>query len=145
MYCSNCGRENDDGVVFCSHCGKSPHEVAVKGSNTELAINWTIGLVRRCFRLVFVVMFWLTVISGMVGGAQAAQGIYVLKNTEYGLFSKSSYSGNEGGKLVYKIVGGALGLVGGFLVAVWVNGVVIILLNMDKNLQYLVDKEKAKA
>jgi len=28
MYCSNCGGENDDSVVFCSHCGKSPNEVA---------------------------------------------------------------------------------------------------------------------
>ena len=144
MYCSNCGKENDDGVAFCSQCGKSP-KVAVKGSNTELAITLTIGLVQGCFRLVFVIMFWLTVIGGMVSGAKAAQGIYTIKNTEYSFLSKSSYSGNETDETSTMIIGGLIGLVGGFLVAVWIGGVVATLLKMDKNLQYLADKEKAKA
>jgi len=134
MYCSNCGKENDDSVAFCAHCGKSPNEVVATDKGIERATgfakkatDFTVNLVQRCFPWVFAAMFWLTVIGGMVGGAKTAQGLYY-------------YRGDDGAM----IIGGLIGLVVGFLVAVSVNGVVATLLKMDKNLQYLADKEKTK-
>ena len=128
-YCSNCGRGNDDGAVFCAHCGKSPTEEAVKDKDTKVATGFTVELIRTCFPWMFAFMFWLTVIGGMIGGAKVAQGLY-----------PRNYD-DEIGTLV---VGGLIGLVVGFITAVWANGVVATLLKMDRNLQYLADKEKAK-
>ena len=54
------------------------------------------------------------------------------------------WRGNEDEKIVAIILGGFLGLIVGFLFAIWTNGVVAAILNIDANLQYLADKEKAK-
>jgi len=145
MYCSNCGKENDDGVAFCSQCGKSPTGMAVADKEPMMVTGFTVDLIRNCFPWVFAAMFWITVIGSMIGGAKAAQGIYTVMSTTYSIMSKSDYSGNEAGAFGAMIIGGLIGLVSGFLVAVYVNGVVATLLTMDKNLQYLADKEKAKA
>jgi len=127
MYCRNCGKENDDGVAFCSLCGKSPNEVAVTDKDPKA--GFTVELIRNCFPWVFAAMFWLAVIGGMIGGANIGRNL----------------AGYSDDKTTYMLVGGAIGLVVGFLIAVWSNGVVATLLKMDKNLQYLADKEKAKA
>jgi len=36
MYCSNCGKENDDNVAFCSSCGKSQNDVAIIDENKKM-------------------------------------------------------------------------------------------------------------
>jgi len=133
--CRYCGQENDDGVVFCSHCGKSPAGIVLADcENPKTAVNWTtVGLIQDCFPWVFTVMFWLTVIGGMIGGVQVAQGLYALSNPY----------GKGGGDVI--VVGGLIGLIIGFIIAVWSNGVVATLLEINKNLKCLADKEKTKA
>jgi len=133
MYCQNCGKENDDGVVFCSQCGKSPHAVTVTDTGAKAETGWTVELIRNCFPWVFVVMFWLSVGGAMIGGAKIARGLYALSNPY-----------DSGGGDGAMVVGGLIGLICGFIVAVWAGGVVATLLKMDRNLQYLADKEKAK-
>ena len=88
-----------------------------------------VDFVRDCFPWVFAIMFWLTVIGGMIGGANVAQGLLFREYED---------------KIGAMLIGGAIGLFVGFFVAVWTNGVVATLLKMDANLQYLADKEKAK-
>ena len=136
MYCCNCGKESADGIAFCLHCGKSPNEVVATNNDTKTtdkdvkkAINWTVNLVRGCFPWVFAIIFWLTVIGGMIGGGTAGKE-----------WDKNQYRYSSSGM----VVGALLGLVGGFLIAVSINGVVATLLKIDENLQYLADKEKAK-
>ena len=132
MFCANCGSNVENDVVFCPNCGKSPNEVVTTDKDTKIAVGFTVELIRNCFPWVFAAMFWLTVIGGMAGGAKTAQSLY-------DAFSR--YGDNEAGAMV---LGGLIGLVVGFLGAVWGGGVVATLLKMDKNLQYLADKEKAK-
>ena len=50
MFCVNCGKENDDGVVFCSNCGRPPKGVAVQ-RNTFPLTNFT------AFAIFMVIMF----------------------------------------------------------------------------------------
>ena len=93
--------------------------------NVTKTTSFTVDLVRGFFPLIFAIMFWLIVIGSMVGGAK--------------IFYESSR--HSGGAMVLGVL---LGLLCGFLVAVWINGVVATLLNIDGNLQYLADREKAK-
>jgi len=51
---------------------------------------------------------------------------------------------NEDLKTLAPLVGGLLGLIIGFLIAVSINGVVATILKMDENLQYLADRENER-
>ena len=105
----------------------------------------TIGFVRKCFPWIFAIMIWLTVIGGMIWGAETGGfGFcnHVLWNNGIRIYSD---------EVPYMIIGGAIGLVGGFLVAIWTSGLVATLLKMDEiiqymdtNLQDIADKGKAK-
>jgi len=128
MYCSNCGKENNDGVAFCSHCGKSPNGVAINYRQISTDwMKWTMGVVWGCFPWISVAMFWLIVIGSMMGGAKTAQDLYVF-----------------GGGIGAMVFGGLIGLLSGFIIAVWASGIVATLLEINKNLQRLADKEKAE-
>ncbi|MCL1856450.1 MAG: hypothetical protein FWF84_02245 [Kiritimatiellaeota bacterium] len=105
--------------------------------------GFTVDLIRTCFPWVFAAMFWLTVIGGTIGGVKMAHGLYVAKNMLYSSYGGSRYGGSEGGVLGAMVVGGVIGLIVSFITAVWANGVVATLLEINKNLKYLADKEKA--
>ena len=127
--------------------GKHKHPVKrremKKGNNIMLGI---IGLVEKCFPWVFALILWLIVIGGAVGGIKTAESLYAVKRTVYDSYGRERYSvvNHESDKSSYIIVGGAIGLISGFLAAVLVGGVVTTLLQIDENLQYLADKEKAR-
>ena len=90
--------------------------------------GFTIYLIRTCFPWIFAIMFWLIVFGGMVSGAKTAMDFADKKSEE----------------TIAAVLGGLFGLIGGFIVAVWAHGVVAAILNMDANLQYLAEREKAK-
>jgi len=95
-------------------------------NNNEQEVGFsTIGMIKNHFRWIFALMFWFTVIGAAIGG--------VVIGYSHPYADASTI-----------ITGGVIGLVAGFLIAVWAGGLVATLLNMDENLQYLADKEKAK-
>ena len=63
MYCSNCGKQNDEGVGFCSNCGKSMDSVSVdkknviatgNGNGHGACVSWAIlEIVSGIFSIVF--------------------------------------------------------------------------------------------
>jgi len=155
MVCPKCGHELRNDETICSHCDKGektigvcdkcglelkdrelpcPYCEAMKLSKIEYnTIEFsTIGLIRACFPWVFVVMFWITVIGGMIFGTNIVKNLSLLNNS------------SEVEKTIAVVLGGLVGLIGGFIVAVLTNGVVAAILNMDANLQYLAEREKAK-
>jgi len=118
------------------------------GNNKQVGFS-TIGLIRNWFPWLFVIMIWLTVIGGMICGVMI--GIELASATSIPHFASSSdpnfiakVNAQDLREISYPILGGVIGLVGGFLVAVWVGGIIATFLKISENLQYLVDKEKAK-
>ena len=76
MFCVNCGKENDDGVVFCSSCGKPPKGVAVSQRNTYPLTNFT----AKSFNVLFEVILWVILIGGVVvGGIIGYQASFLLR------------------------------------------------------------------
>jgi hypothetical protein len=71
MFCANCGAENDDGVAFCSLCGKSPNEVVVKNEEKKMENYPLINLSSKLFYQMFELVLWLFLIIGTVGGGIA--------------------------------------------------------------------------
>jgi hypothetical protein len=67
MICVNCGTENDDGVAFCSNCGKSPNAVALKVVNQQNSYPLS-NLTANLFRVLFEIILWIILIGGFVGG-----------------------------------------------------------------------------
>ena len=102
-----------------------------EGNDKQVGFS-TIGLIRDWFPSIFALMFWLNIIVATIGGAVVAHGISAIINN------------NRADEIFCAILGGIIGLIVGFLVSILANGIVATLLKMDENLQYLVDKEKAK-
>ena len=108
----------------------------------KMRTNGTIRMVKESFPYMVAIIFWFTVAGSTIGGAKVAQGLYVAVNTSYSYSHGDSYSGDKAGESSAMLLGGLLGLCGGFLIAIWTGGIAAILLTMDKNLQYLADKEE---
>ena len=123
------GANEGDGKMDNSN-SESPNEVVVNDMNFKVKSSWTIGIVRYCFPWVFSVSFWLLVIGSIIAGVNFSRIISI------GL--------NEDLKTLAPLVGGLLGLIIGFLIAVSINGVVATILKMDENLQYLADRENER-
>ena len=39
MFCPHCGKENEDGAVFCGECGKSMKAIAVKSVKNTTSVK----------------------------------------------------------------------------------------------------------
>jgi hypothetical protein len=100
MFCANCGTENDDGVAFCSKCGKSPNEVVVKNEEKKMENYPLINLSSKLFYPMFELVLWLFLIIGTVGGGIVG----------YWIGYAIAYSSGTGG-------GAFLGVIIGFFLA----------------------------
>lgn len=67
MFCVNCGTENDDGVVFCSNCGKSPKEVVVNQQNQSSGYPLT-KFLAKSYSVLFEIILWIILIGGIIVG-----------------------------------------------------------------------------
>ena len=69
MFCANCGEENDDGVIFCVKCGKSPtgEDVVVNQQSQQNGYPLS-NLTAKLFSVLFEIILWIILIGGIVGG-----------------------------------------------------------------------------
>jgi hypothetical protein len=100
MYCIHCGTKNDDGVAFCSKCGKSPDEVVIKNEERKMSDYPLINLSSKLFYPMFELVLWLFLIIGTVVGGIA------------GYFIGQLISHGDGG-----ITGAILGVIIGFFLS----------------------------
>jgi len=82
MFCANCGAENDDGVAFCSKCGKSPNGVVVKNEEKKMENYPLINLSSKLFYPMFELALWLFLIIGTISGGIA--GYWIGRLISYG-------------------------------------------------------------
>ena len=124
MFCANCGKENDDGVVFCAHCGKSTTGDSnnfVK-INTQADVGGILGFTKDAFRGFMGFILWINLIVLAIGGGIGGYWIGRLINYREG--------GGTGAFL-----GVIIGLVIGLISDVVLGGFVATIINIDVNIR----------
>jgi len=117
MYCANCGAENDDGVAFCSKCGKSPiGDTTIVNQQSGYFLS---NLTAKLFSLLFEINLWITLIGGIVVGG-------ILGKT----LSPHSYRGDNFG---YIFAGIILGGIAGFITVIFEGGLVSLFIKLVNN------------
>jgi len=124
MYCANCGAENDDGVAFCSKCGKSP-------TGDTIIVNQHSGyflsnLTAKLFSLLFEINLWITLIGGFVVGG-------ILGKT----LASYSYDNAD-----YIFIGTILGGIAGFITIIFEGGLVSLFIKLVNNTDEIKKKLK---
>jgi len=128
MYCANCGAENDDGVAFCSKCGKSPTEdtIIVNQHSGYFLSNLTAKL----FSLLFEISLWITLFGGFIGGG--ILGKFLAPHSYY-------RNDNSGG---YIFAGIILGGIAGFITIILTGGLVSLFIKLVNNTDEIKKKLK---
>jgi len=126
MFCANCGTENDDGVVFCSNCGKSPKgDISSNRSvntNDQVDAGGILGFTKNAFRGFMGFILWINLIVLAIGGGIGGYWIGRLINYREG--------GGRGASL-----GVIIGLVLGLISDVILGGFVATIINIDVNIR----------
>jgi len=126
MFCENCGTENDDGVVFCSNCGKS-----LKGdvnsnrsvnANDQVNAGGILGFTKNAFRGFMGFILWVSLIVWTIGGGIG--GYYIGRLISY----------REGGG-TGAFLGVIIGLIIGLISDIILGGFVATIINIDVNIK----------
>ena len=124
MFCANCGTENDDGVTFCSNCGKSTNGEANSSikENAQVDAGGILGFTKNAFRGFMGFILWINLIVFTVGGGIGGYWLGRLINYREG--------GGTGAFL-----GVIIGIVVGLMVDVILGGFVATIINIDVNIK----------
>lgn len=106
MFCSFCGKQNEDGASFCENCGKSLNAPEVQNEQAPIIVNPVVHAIKQIASsplfLAAVIVFTVNVLFGILGSkfisTQLMRGLYMTgADVPYEVYEIISSLGSGGG------------------------------------------------